>query len=144
MKVLFVCRANVGRSQIAEAIFNKLAPEGYTSISAGTNVLDKEGNSMEGQTLANRVGAEQVLEVLRELNIEAGSAVRNQITESMINESNVVVVMAEKETWPEYLLNNNKVIYWEIIDPKAMGIDETRQIRDQIAGLVEKLIAEIK
>lgn len=42
------------------------------------------------------------------------------------------------------LLNSNKVIYWEIIDPKEKGIDETRQIRNQISGLVEKLIAEIK
>lgn len=144
MKILFVCRGNVGRSQMAEAIFNKSAPEGYTSISAGTNVFDKEGNSMEGQTLANRVGAEQVLEVLRELDIEAGFAVRNQVSENMVNESDVVVVMAEKETWPEYLVNSNKVIYWEIIDPKAKGIDETRQIRDQIIELTEGLLAEIK
>jgi protein-tyrosine-phosphatase len=144
MKVLFVCRGNMGRSQMAEAIFNKLAPEGYASISVGTNVFDKEGNSMEGQTLINRIGAEQVLEVLRELDIEAGLAVRNQITKSLVDESDVVVVMAEKETWPEYLVNSGKVIYWEIIDPKAKGINETRQIRDQIAEWVEKLIAEIK
>ena len=42
------------------------------------------------------------------------------------------------------LLNCDKVIYWEIIDPKEKGIHETRQIRNQISGLVEKLIAEIK
>lgn len=144
MKVLFVCRGNVGRSQMAEAIFNKVSPDGYTSISAGTKVFDKDGNSKEGEILANRDGAKQVLEVLRELDIEAGTAARNQITENMVDESDVVVVMAEKETWPEYLVNNDKVIYWEIIDPKAKGIDDTRQIRNQINELVEKLIAEIK
>jgi len=143
MKVLFVCRGNVGRSQMAEAIFNQLAPDGCTAISAGTRVFDKDGNSKEGERLADRVGAEQVIEVLREFDIEAGSAQRNQITEDMVEKADAVVVMAERETWPEYLVDNEKVIYWEITDPKAKGIDDTRQIRDQITELVKDLIAEI-
>ncbi len=36
MKVLFICRANVGRSQMAEAIFNKFS-EGNLAVSAGLN-----------------------------------------------------------------------------------------------------------
>ena len=51
--------------------------------------------------------------------------------------------MAEKETWPEYLLGNEEIKYWEIIDPKAKDLDNTRVIRDQITDLVKKLIKEI-
>jgi protein-tyrosine-phosphatase len=128
---------------MAEAIFNKLAPSGYIATSVGTHVFDKEGNSKEGERLVDRVGAEQVLEVLREIGIEAGIAVRNQIAQISVEESDIVVVMAEKETRPEYLLDNEKVTYWEIIDPKTKGLDDTRSIRDQITDLVKKLIEEI-
>ncbi len=36
MQVMFVCVHNAGRSQMAEAFFNALAPEGLHAISAGT------------------------------------------------------------------------------------------------------------
>jgi protein-tyrosine-phosphatase len=34
--ILFVCVENAGRSQMAEALFQKYAPKGYNAISAGT------------------------------------------------------------------------------------------------------------
>jgi arsenate reductase len=34
--VLFVCVENSGRSQMAEGLFRKYAPRGYTALSAGT------------------------------------------------------------------------------------------------------------
>ena len=39
--VLFVCIENAGRSQIAEAFFNKYAPKGYKAISAGTKPISQ-------------------------------------------------------------------------------------------------------
>jgi len=36
MQVMFVCVHNAGRSQMAEAFFNALAPEGMHAISSGT------------------------------------------------------------------------------------------------------------
>lgn len=143
-KVLFVCRGNIGRSQMAEAIFNLRAPEGWTAFSMGTKVFDKEGNSKEGEKLKDREGAEQVLSVLREMDIEASEAERNQITEEAVLSADQIVIMAEKETWPSYLHSNDKLIYWDIIEPKAKDISETRAIREQISGLVEKLILDIK
>lgn len=144
MKVLFVCRGNVGRSQMAEAIFNKLAPDNWTAISVGTKVFDKDGNSKEGEKLKDRVGAEQVLFVLKELGIRAENAERNQITEELVTAADKIVIMAEKETWPDYLIGNDKIIYWDIIDPKAKELEDTRVIREQIHGLVERLIADLK
>ena len=43
MKVLFVCKNNAERSQIAEAIFNRLS-RGSSASSAGVEV-DKEGEA---------------------------------------------------------------------------------------------------
>lgn len=47
LDVLFVCRANLGRSQMAQAMFNRLSK--HQSTSAGTMVLE-----MDGQTVAKR------------------------------------------------------------------------------------------
>lgn len=128
---------------MAEAIFNKIAPDKHTSTSVGTFVFDKEGNSNEGEKLSDRIGAEQVIEAMREFGIEAGSATRKQITEKATNDSDIVIVMAEKETWPPYLLNNTKVRVWEIVDPKGKNLDTTRALRDQIKDLVSELVVEL-
>ncbi len=143
MRVLIVCRANVGRSQMAEAIFNKIATAGAIATSAGTKVFDREGKSAEGEILADRVGAEAVVEVLKEIGIDAREAVRNQITPEMVTEADLVISMAERDTWPDYLLNSTKVRHWDIADPKSRTVDDTRIIRDQIATLVEDLVREI-
>ena len=129
---------------MAEAIFNKLAPAGFSATSSGTKVFDKDGNSKEGEKLKDRVGAEQVLFVLNELGIRAEEAERNQITEESVTAADKIVIMAEKETWPDYLIGNDKIIYWDIIDPKAKGLDDTRAIREQIHGLVKRLIEDLK
>ena len=143
MKILFVCRGNVGRSQMAEALFNQKAPSGFFAISAGTKVFDKEGNSCEGEMLENRAGAEHVVATLQEVGVDARKATRNQITKEAFDESDVVVVMAEKETLQDYLLDNEKVCYWDIEDPKNKSLEETRNTRDIINNLVENLIKDI-
>lgn len=140
MKVLFVCRGNVGRSQIAEAIFNKHAPVSLISISAGTKVINKDGTSAEGERLVNRYGAKDVLAVLHEIDIDAALATRKQVTEKMVQEADMVILMAEEETLPVYLKNNNKIVRWQVEDPKAKGLEETRKIRDQVNDLVKNLI----
>ncbi|NTU58393.1 MAG: arsenate reductase ArsC [Chlorobiaceae bacterium] len=59
MNILFLCTGNSCRSILGEAIFNHLAPEGWTSMSAGSNpagyvhprsiaLLEREGISTVG------------------------------------------------------------------------------------------------
>ena len=61
----------------------------------------------------------------------------------MLEIADVVVSMAESDTIPEYILNNKKVVYWDMIDPFNRSLEFTRQVRNQIQTLVEELISEL-
>ena len=143
MKLLFVCRGNVGRSQIAEAFFNNLL-KNHKAISVGTKVFNKEGKSVEGEKLKDRDGAKHIVAVMDEVGLDVRLAERNQITEQVIQDTDLIIVMAEKETLPEYLLNSDKVRYWDIDDPKNQTLEEVRATRDTINNLVKKLVTEIE
>ena len=55
-----------------------------------------------------------------------------------------VFVMAERETWPEFLEVGGKVQHWEIpIDGTRMGHDGMSEVRDRIDDLVSQLVRRI-
>lgn len=144
MKILFVCRGNVGRSQIAETIFNQRANSDHHAFSAGTWVKDKDGVSMHGKKLQEFEAAKEVVFSLHEIGIDVSENKRDQIDEKMVEEADLVVVMAEEHTIPEFLKNLPKVRYWEVEDPKGMSQEETNKIRDQISRRVDSLLEEIQ
>jgi hypothetical protein len=47
---------------------------------------------------------------------------RQQLTPAMVDEADLVVVIAEKERWPAYLQEGGKVVFWDI--PDGAGQDE--------------------
>lgn len=138
MKVLFVCRANVGRSQMAEVIFNSLAGKAHQAVSAGTQVGDDEG-----QRIGDRPSVVHVLSVLNEIGIDASNNTRMQLTEDLIEEVDVVVSMAEADTLPDFLKNKPEIVYWNVIDPFDQSLDFTRDTRDQLIELVKDLLTRL-
>src|SRR3989344_7599816 len=99
MKILFVCKANVGRSQMAEAFFNKLNQnEENESWSAGVQV-----NEHEGETIGENKKAQFVVDVINEEGIDVSSNIRNQLTSEMADNSDKIIMMAERELLPGFL-----------------------------------------
>ena len=140
MNVHFVCRANLGRSQMAQAMFNRLSR--HRSSSTGTMVLE-----MEGQTLAERDKvAPSVVLVLELMSEEEGldlsSEQRTQLTPELFDAADKVIVMAERETWPDYLVEGGKVEFWEIADAFNISKDQMQAIKEQIKVKVEALVRE--
>lgn len=144
INVLFVCRANVGRSQMAEALFKRSMIGDFTVSSAGTIVSDKDGVSKQGQKIGELASAKEVIHSLRLLGIEMAENERDQLTPRMVDAADVIVVMAEKETWPDFLKTSTKVIYWEIEDPFGKTQEETNRTRDLILQHVQELIAQLR
>ena len=138
MKILTICRANVGRSQMLAGLLQKMFP-GRTIISAGTKVVSSTtGESMHGTYLKDTKGAEKVIDVLKEEGIGWSGAMRTQLTPEMLEGIDRVIVMSEPEHIPEYLKNYPKMIYWEVADPKGTPIEGHREVRDKIKKLVEE------
>jgi protein-tyrosine-phosphatase len=138
MKILTICRANVGRSQILAGLLQKMFPH-HTVISAGTKVIaSSTGLSMHGTYLKETKGAEKVIEVLKEEGIDWSGKVRTQLSPEMLEGIDRVIVMAEPEHIPDYLRNHPKMIYWKVTDLKETPIEFHREIREKLKKLVEE------
>ena len=128
MKILFICRQNVGRSQAAMELYRQ---KGGEADSAGTTVDTPE------TTLAERPGAINIVQVIKEdYGVDMNSNVRKQLTASMAEAYDQLIVMAESETWPEWLRDDTRAVYWNIEDPKGQDIDTTRRIVKEIEAKI--------
>ena len=135
MKVLFVCRGNVGRSTMAAALFAKYS--GKKAFSAGTKVLENEN-----QKIKEIVLAEPVIRFMGKEGIDVSENTRIQLTPEMIQEFDKIIVMAESETIPEYLSKSDKMELWDIQDPKGMDDKGYEEIISQIKSKLKQFIKE--
>jgi protein-tyrosine-phosphatase len=147
MNILFVCRANVGRSQVAQVCLNKLSR--HTADSAGIAVdelivkLHLQGRKLKDVTSLSRA-AEYNLECIRNaFGMDIADKERQQLTPQMVDEADLVVVITEKEQWPAYLQEGGKVVFWDI--PDAVGQDDAfvYEVFTQVRRRVEQLVEEI-
>ena len=125
--VLFVCLHNAGRSQMSAALFERAADGRHAASSAGT-------------TPAERVHPE-VVEVMRELGIDLADRVPRRLTRELAEQADVVVTMGCGDKCP--YIPGKRYIDWDLPDPKGRPIDEVRATRDDIAGRVVGLVAEL-
>ncbi len=142
MKILFICRGNVGRSQMAAALFSKFVP-GYEVISAGTRVVDKEGNSRDGQKLKDLPAAEYVIACMAEEGVDVRENVRRQLTPEMVAGADKIIVMAEPETIPDYLKGSPNAEYWDVIDPKGESLEMHKRIKEEIKEKLSELMKSL-
>ena len=132
MRVLFVCKANIGRSQMAESIFNRLSKK-HSSFSAGTDVDSNEGKPLH----------ELVIGCMTELGYDLSNNKRKQLTAEMVQAADQIVVMIEKKDLPLYLKDLPKVSFWSVDNPKDRSFEFHCMTRDQIKKQLETLIKEI-
>jgi protein-tyrosine-phosphatase len=122
MNVLFVCTANGGRSVMAERLLR----------ARGTHAARSAGS---------RPGASahpQVIEALREVGIDASDHVPHLLDQESIDWADVVVATCD-DACP--VVPGKRYVRWNLPDPKHEPIERVREIRDEIAGLLDTLHA---
>jgi len=130
MQVMFVCVHNAGRSQMAEAFFNALAPEGFHAISTGTQPTER----------VNPV----VVAAMAEVGIAMSAHHPKLATPELVAECDRIITMGcgVQESCPLYL--GMKIDEdWGLADPAGQGIDAIRPIRDAVRARVLDLIARL-
>src|SRR5262245_60207841 len=126
--VLFACVHNAGRSQMAAALFNRLAdPAKARAISAGT----------EPGSLVHP----EVVEVMREVGVDLSHAPTTKLTADLAQQAQVLVTMGCGEECP--VVPGLQRDDWPVEDPKNQPLENVRRIRDRIARRVEQLIEEL-
>jgi protein-tyrosine-phosphatase len=125
--VLFVCLHNAGRSQMSQALFERAAAGRHSAASAGT-------------TPGERVHPE-VVEVMRELDIDLADRVPQKLTTELAQNADVVVTMGCGDECP--YIPGKRYIDWSLEDPKGLPAKQVRAIRDDIAARVAGLADEL-
>ena len=134
MRTLFICVGNVGRSQIAEGLFRKYYPH-EKALSAGIKISGPE--QPIGQLMPN---IKEVLDVMKEENIDISMAKRKQLTPKMVrNSGRIIVIIDEKVELPDYLVQSPNVFRWNIADPKGKDLAFTRNVKNMIKEQVRNL-----
>lgn len=130
-KVLFICEANVGRSQIAEAFYNEYS-KGKNAQSAGVVDVGKKYNF---------VPHSDVINVMREKGIDISQQKIKIVKPSMLENVEEIVVLCKPEILPQFVKESTiKVSFYEISDPYKRTYEELRKVRDEIEEIVLKII----
>jgi arsenate reductase (thioredoxin) len=128
--ILFVCIHNSGRSQMAEAFFNKMAQGKAIAYSAGTQPADS----------VNPV----VVEAMREAGIDISSNKPKMLTIELIEKADRMITMgcgAEAgAVCPASFIETED---WALEDPKGKSLEHVKRIRDDIKARVTRLVEEI-
>ena len=61
----------------------------------------------------------------------------------MIDQADLVIVIAEQDRWPGYLKEGGKVVFWDIPDAVGRTDDFADEVYRQVQRRVEQLVEEI-
>ena len=141
-KVLFVCFANMGRSQVARACFDQLSQ--HDSDSAGIGVDEQIARRNLPNRKLSSDGRGRSIEYIRKaFGVDISERERQQLTPEMVHAVDLVILVVEKDKWPDYLQEGGKVVFWDIPDPYRQDDDFVNDVYRQVQYRVEQLVKEI-
>ena len=127
-KVLFACRENACRSQMASAFAQFLAGDKLAVSNGGSEPVEEVNPEM--------------VKVMHEKGIDMEFRVPRSLEEAIAeNAPELIITMGCKEQCP--LVPGAQIIDWDLPDPAGQPLEFMRKVRDEIESKVVSLIAEI-
>ncbi len=120
-RVLFVCVHNAGRSQMAQALYER---RGGEARSAGSDPADELH--------------EAVVEALEEIDVDVSTRVPRKLSREDVEWADLVVTMGCGDACP--VIPGKDYVDWNLPDPVGMCLEEARELRDAIDERVSRLI----
>jgi len=118
--VLFVCVQNAGRSQIAQAFYER---RGGAARSAGSEPADE----------VHPV----VVDVMREVGVDLDGRMPRRLERADVEWADFVVTMGCGDACP--VIPGKRYVEWNLADPAGLCLTDARELRDDIARRVERL-----
>ena len=82
-----------------------------------------------------------VVDVMKEKGIDISNEAPRKLTDEMGLDADVIITMGCGDACPVY--PGKRYLDWDLTDPAGKGVDEVRQIRDDIERRVRDLLAEL-
>lgn len=121
--VLFVCNHNAGRSQMAQAFFERDGPDDVRAESAGSNPAAELWPG--------------VIEAMAEVGIDLGDRRPRKLVREMQLRADWAVTMGCGDACPYVPAT---VEDWDLADPAGLPVEQVRPIRDATEARVRELI----
>jgi arsenate reductase (thioredoxin) len=126
-ELLFVCVHNAGRSQMAAALTNHLAPGRVHAWSAGS----RPAHALHPEAVA----------VMAEIGVDLTGQAPKPWSTDLVRAADVVVTMGCGEDIPRF--PGVRYAAWQIPDPAGLRPTELRALRDQLTTHVRALLREL-
>jgi arsenate reductase (thioredoxin) len=123
--VLFVCTHNAGRSQMAQAFFNRDAPSDVCAESAGSE--------------PSRAVWPEVVQAMQEIGIDLSGSTPRKLSREMQLRADWAVTMGCGDACPYVPTTTEE---WDLPDPAGQPLETVRAIRDEIEQRVRHLLVE--
>jgi arsenate reductase (thioredoxin) len=120
MKVLFVCVENAGRSQVAQALYERRGGEARSAGSQPASELH-----------------EAVVEALEEVGIDISGRMPRALERADVEWAEIVVTMGCGDACP--VLPGKAYLDWNLPDPAGLCLEEVRELRSVIEAKVSSL-----
>jgi arsenate reductase len=127
VNVLFVCRENAGRSQLAEGLFNASVRGLHEARSAGSAARDAV--------------YPEVIEALRLRGVDASEAVTKGLTPELTEWADRVVTMGCGDECP---VTGKPTEDWDLPDVAGKSQSEVEEIAVEVAKRLSKLLRELR
>jgi len=120
---------------MAENLFDKYKEGDFNLVSAGTKLSKPEKKTLKSLL----PGTENVITAMKEEGVDLSDAKRRKVTKKMVNRADMVfLVVGDDDPVPDYVSQSQKVVRWDVPDPKGESLDFTRKVRDIIKEKVLK------
>ena len=125
--VLFVCKHNAGRSQMAAGLV-KLRSRGRIHVRSAGSTPGEEINPA-------------AIAAMTELGVDISEEFPRPITDETVRAADVVITMGCGDACP--IFPGRRYEDWEVDDPEGKDLETVRRIRDEIDVRVRELVGEL-